>query len=185
MKLFRHMTFWVWSVLLLLPAVSTASAQAETIRILALGASNTNGKGLMSSADAWPAQLEKMLRAKGYDVSISVNAVDGQTSGQILDRGQSAIAPGTKVVVYDSGGDNDRLKGFSPSQTHANVAQIAAMIRAHGAVPIRADYIRVVGPQHSNSPNYQPDGIHLTAASHARVAASLMPQVIAAIGRQK
>ncbi|HWG04159.1 MAG TPA: hypothetical protein VG271_04010, partial [Beijerinckiaceae bacterium] len=79
----------------------------------------------------------------------------------------------------------DRLKGFSPSQTHANVAQIAAMIRAHGATPVRADYIRVAGPQRSNSPNYQPDGIHLTAASHARLAASLLPQVIAAIGRQK
>ena len=176
---------WLFAALVLSSAAFVWSAQAESIRILALGASNTNGAGLASSSEAWPARLETMLRAKGYDVSISVNAINGQTSEQILNRGQSAIASGTKVVIYDSGGDNDRIKGLSSGQTQANVAQTAAMIRAHGAVAIRADYIRVAGPQHANSPDYQPGGIHLTAASHARVAASLLPQVIAAIGKRK
>ncbi len=40
-------------------------AQAASISIVALGASNTNGKGV-GSGQAWPAVLESMLRAKGY-----------------------------------------------------------------------------------------------------------------------
>ena len=40
------------------------SAGAETTRIVALGASNTAGKGV-SRDQAFPAQLEAMLRAKG------------------------------------------------------------------------------------------------------------------------
>jgi acyl-CoA thioesterase-1 len=53
-------------VILCLVALGPA-AEAKTIKIYALGASNTNGKGV-SSSEAWPAQLEQKLRAKGYDV---------------------------------------------------------------------------------------------------------------------
>jgi hypothetical protein len=45
------------------------AAQAETTRIVAIGASNTSGVAVGASA-AWPALLEGMLKAKGYDVSV-------------------------------------------------------------------------------------------------------------------
>ena len=43
----------------ILPLTNAASAQ-----IVALGASNVEGYGV-SSSEAWPAQLESILRAKG------------------------------------------------------------------------------------------------------------------------
>lgn len=159
------------------------TADAATIRILALGASNTNGVGV-STSEAWPAQLENMLRKKGYDANVSVNAVNGQTSAQILARA-SAIEPGTQVVVFDNGGDNDRKHGMSMAETNANVARIIATIRAHGAVPIRAPYRMVAGAMNSGQPGYQGDGHHLTSQSHARVAVALVPRVIAAVKRHK
>lgn len=181
------MTKFVRSILVIC-AVAGCSfvkpALAETIRIVALGASNTNGVGV-GAVSAWPAQLEGRLRAKGYDVQMSVNAVNGQDSGQILARAGSAVAPGTQVVVYDNGGDNDHKHGLSAAQTSANVAQIVATIRAQGAVPIRAPYKAVAGQMYGNNANYQEDGHHLSAQSHARIAAALVPQVIAAAHRHK
>ncbi len=152
-------------------------ADAATIKVFALGASNTNGKGVGAS-EAWPAQLERMLRAKGYDATVTVNAINGDTSAGILRR-TSSIPAGTQVVVFDTGGDNDRLRGLG-GQTHANKAQIVSAIRAHGAAAIQAPYINLIGPQRSGGAGYQPDGIHLTAQSHQRLAAYLLPRVIAA-----
>jgi acyl-CoA thioesterase I len=161
-----------------------SSARAESVRIVALGASNTAGKG--AGGSAWPAQLEMMLRAKGYDATVTVNAVNGDTSSGILSRADGAIAPGTRVVVFDLGKDNDRKQGMSEAQTNANKARIAAVIRAHGATPIQAQYLRVVGAQHEgDNANYQSDSIHLTPAAHARIAAALLPRVVAAIGKRK
>jgi len=162
----------------------TATADAEpAVRILALGASNTNGRGV-GTESAWPALLQRMLRAKGYDARVSVSAVNGQTSAQILERAQTDIEPGIQIVIFDNGGDNDRKRGMSMAETNANVARIQAAIRAHGAVPIRAPYRAVAGQMYS-SRGYQSDGHHLSAESHARVAAALMQQITAKIGRKK
>ncbi len=159
------------------------AARAEPIRIVALGASNTNGAGVGTAA-AWPAQLERMLRAKGYDVTIAVAAVNGDTSAGILSRADSAISSGTKVVIFDLGKDNDQKHGISEAQTAANGAAIAARIRAHSAVPIQAHYVSIAGAMHSAKGDYQEGGFHLTAGAHAHVAAVLLPQVIAALGRK-
>jgi acyl-CoA thioesterase-1 len=159
-------------------AMSGGSAVAKTIKVFALGASNTNGKGV-GYDEAWPAQLERMLRAKGYDATVKVNALNGDTSAGILGRA-SSIPEGTQVVVFDTGGDNDRLRGTSQAETAANRGRIESAIRAHHAVPIWAPYKTIIGPQRSGGSGYQADGIHLTAQSHARMAAYLVPKVIAA-----
>lgn len=164
-------------------SAGVTAASAETIRILALGASNTNGRGV-GTENAWPAQLERMLRAKGYDVTVTVNAVNGQTSRQVLGRAESAIEPGTRFVVFDNGGDNDRKRGMSPAETNANVAQIVATIKARGAIPIRAPYRAVAGQMYSSA-GYQGDGHHLTAESHARVARALMSQITPKLKRKR
>jgi hypothetical protein len=84
-------------------------------------------------------------------------------------------------VIFDNGGDNDRKKGLSMAETNANVAGISAAIRAHGATPIRAPYRKVAGEMYSQNGGYQADGHHMSAQSHARVAASLVPMVLAAV----
>jgi len=164
--------------LLALGLLSDASiAGAEAIKIVALGASNTTGEGV-TSQEAWPAQLQGMLRAKGYDVTVTVNAVNGATSADILGRTAAAVTPGTRVVVYETGVPNDRRKGIPPAQSQANIAQIASLIRAAGAVAILSGKNKLASSD-------LPDGEHANAAGHALIAARLLPQVIAAIGKHK
>lgn len=172
-------------LLLLATFMFLGAAQAETIKIVALGASNTGGYGVGSS-QAWPARLESMLRAKGYDVAVSVNSVVGDTSAGIAARADSAVSSGTRVVVFDVGKGNDRDQGTEGS-SGANRAQIEQRIRAHGAKPVFAAYGRIVGSEKNNPSAWQTNDKHhhLTAQSHARVAAALLPQVIAAIGKTR
>jgi hypothetical protein len=159
-------------------------ARAETVRILVLGASNAAGSAVGSAA-AWPAQLKNMLRAKGYDVTVDVRAVRGATSSQII--GQAGSIPaGTRVVAFDVGGGNDRDSGVSDSARKANRARIEARIRAAGAKPVFVGYPRIVGTQNANpsawiagDPHH-----HITAQSHRKVAAAILPRVIAAIGKK-
>jgi acyl-CoA thioesterase-1 len=161
------------------------TAQAEVTRIVAIGASNTSGYAVGASA-AWPAVLERMLKAKGYDVTVVNAGVTAETSAGTLSRVDSVVTPGTKIVIFDVGGGNDADAGAS-GQTAANTAQIAQRIRAHGAIAINASKQAVVGSEKSNPSAWiQGDPHHhITAQSHARVAASLMPKVVAAIGKKK
>ena len=159
-------------------------ARAESVKIVVLGASNAAGSAVGSSA-AWPAPLERMLRAKGYDVSVDVRASRGASSSQIV--GQAGSIPaGTRVVAFDVGGGNDRDSGVSESERHANRAKIEARIRAAGAKPVFVSYPGIVGPQRDGSgawiagdPHH-----HITAASHRRVAAAILPRVMTAIGKK-
>jgi acyl-CoA thioesterase-1 len=164
--------------------LTAGGARAETARIVVLGASNAAGSAVGSSA-AWPAQLENMLRAKGYDVSVSVRAVRGATSAQIVSQADS-IPSGTRVVIFDVGGGNDRDSGVSAGASAANRAQIEARIRAAGAKPVFVSYPSIVGAQSAGSSAWIAGDPHhhITAQSHQRVAASILLRVSAAIGRK-
>lgn len=156
-------------------------ARAETVRIVALGASNAYGQAVGASA-AWPSKLESMLRAKGYDVSVKVIAVSVGDAGMVLNNVDS-VPDGTKVVVYDVGGGNSADRGVD---TKALRPQIEQKIRAHGAKPIWAAYNQIIGSETSNPGAWiQGDTHHhFTAESHTRVAAALLPKVAAAIGKK-
>ncbi len=161
---------------------TTTVARAEPARIVVIGASNAAGTAVGSSA-AWPAQLENMLRAKGYDVSISVRAVAGAGSAQVLAQAGS-IPSGTAVVVYDVGGGNDRDHGVSHDTTRATRAQIEARIRAAGARPVPANYGSILGPEGTSAWIAGDRHHHFTAQSHRRVAAALLPRVIAVLPKR-
>src|SRR5579871_2026863 len=76
---------------------STALNAAE-ISIVALGASNTAGKGV-SPDQAFPAQLEAMLRAKGYDARVTNAGVSGNTTSGMLGRLNSSVPDGTQIAI--------------------------------------------------------------------------------------
>jgi len=163
-------------------SVAGGLARGETVRIVVLGASNAAGQAVGGAA-AWPAQLENMLHQKGYDASVSVRAVTGATSAQIVGQAQS-IPPGTRVVAFDVGGGNDRDSGVARGSSAANRAQIEASIRAAGAKPVFVSYPSIIGAQDSNpsawiagDPHH-----HITEQSHRKVASAILPRVIAAIG---
>jgi acyl-CoA thioesterase-1 len=163
----------------LLAAASTA--KADPVRIVAIGASNTVGK--YSEGQGWANQLEAMLKARGYDVAITNMGVVGDTSAGILSR-VGSIPAGTQVVLYDVGGGNDKDKGAAGS-TAGNKTAIAQRIRAMGAKPILVSYPSLVGPEGSGGWRQGDPHHHITTQAHARVAAALLPQVMAAIGKRK
>jgi acyl-CoA thioesterase-1 len=150
---------------------------AATVNIVALGASNTAGKGVGIS-QAFPAQLQQKLRARGYDVQVANAGVNGDTSEGMLNRLESAVPSGTQIVILQPGG-NDRRKGGTDRA--ANLAEIVSRLRAKHISVIVLDRL-VAGVSHQY---VQPDGQHLTAEGHDVVAERLLRHVLAQVGRRK
>ena len=148
-------------------ATHTASAQ-----VVALGASNTEGQGVGSS-EAYPAQLERMLQAKGKSISVRNAGVSGDTSAGMLSRLSSSVPEGTRIVILQFGG-NDMRRGISPQQRAGNIASIQQQLKARGIRTVQADgYIKSA----LQSGLAQGDRIHMTAAGHQKVAAQLAASI--------
>src|SRR5215475_14958192 len=75
---------------------------AETINIVALGDSNTFGTGQGNTpggvpvAEAYPAKLERALRARGWGVSVSNQGAAGNTARLAVGALDRTIPPGTR-----------------------------------------------------------------------------------------
>jgi acyl-CoA thioesterase I len=93
--------------LMLLVVLIAGVAHAEPIKIVALGGSNTYGKGV-SRDEAYPAQLERLLRAAGYDVVVKNEGTNGQTTADELGKVNSAVPDGVKIVIFAPGGNDNR-----------------------------------------------------------------------------
>jgi acyl-CoA thioesterase-1 len=162
---------------------SAWSANAAPLNIVALGASNTSGRGQgsrpggVSRDQAYPAQLEAMLRAKGIDAHVRNAGIPGDTTGGMLRRMNSAVPNGTQVVILQTGG-NDARQGAG-GEVGANTAQITSKLRARGIKVILLDNLSAYAP----SSTRDPDGQHYNAQGHAAIAAGLLPQVAAAAGK--
>jgi acyl-CoA thioesterase-1 len=158
-------------------------ASAATLNVVALGASNTAGRGQgahpggVDRSQAYPAKLEALLRAKGYDAQVANAGIAGDTTGGMLRRLNSAVPAGTHVVILQTGG-NDAREGAG-GEVGANVAQIKSKLQARGVKVILLDRPSAYAPKSTRDP----DGQHYNARGHAAIAAGLLPQVIAAAGR--
>jgi acyl-CoA thioesterase-1 len=145
-------------------------------QIVAFGASNVAGAGV-ESGQAWPAQLEALLREKGYNVNVINAGITGDTTTHMLERVDSSIPNGTKIVVLDIGGGffNDERVNISHDQGVKDMRAIAARLHARG--------IKIVPEFANRMPDKfkQPDKIHLTAAGHRELAKLLLPYVIKAL----
>jgi acyl-CoA thioesterase-1 len=159
--------------------VSAWSASAAPLNIVALGASNTAGRGQGSHPggvarnQAYPAQLEALLRQQGIDAHVRNAGVAGDTTAGMLRRMNSAVPNGTQIVILQTGG-NDARQGVSTGETSANVATITSKLTARGIKVILLD--KLDAPASTRDP----DGEHYNAQGHAAIAAGLSPQVIAA-----
>lgn len=146
-----------------------APSQAQ---VVALGASVVQGYGV-SSGEAFPEQLQAMLRAKGKQYSVSNQGVFGDTTAGVLARLDSAVPQGTRTVILLIGG-NDVRNGATVADAKAGVGTIIARLRARN--------IRVINAM----PYYMAarskgmvirDGLHLNAAGQKYMAAALLPQI--------
>lgn len=132
--------------LLTLPLV----ARADEIRIVALGASQTEGKGV-SNSDAYPAQLERILRGAGYSISVANEGIAGETTRDILNRLNRAVPDGTKIVILQPG-TNDRVStkkrtSLNPAETRNNVEQLLARLKERNISAILLGYPGDGGPE--------------------------------------
>lgn len=162
-------------VAFMLPA---AAVQAASVQIVALGASNTYGHGRgrtnggVEPSQAYPAQLETMLRARGVDAHVTNAGVPGDTTGGMLARLGSAVPDGTRIVILQPGG-NDARRGEGGSRA-ANIAAIQQQLAARHIKVIITGMAAPAGTR-------DPDGQHFNAQGHAAVAAALVPRVLAAM----
>lgn len=121
----------------LFSCIFTVNAHAKKqIQIVAFGDSLTAGYQLPPSA-SFPAQLEKTLKTKGYDIKITNAGVSGDTTNGGLARFDWAIPDNTDIVILELGA-NDALRGISPEQTKQNLDKTLHKLRSKGIIILLA-----------------------------------------------
>jgi acyl-CoA thioesterase-1 len=114
------------------PAFAQASAAigAKPIKMVVLGDSLSAGFGLAGS-DAFPAKLQKALKARGIPVEMVNAGVSGDTTSGGRDRLDWSVPEGTRAVIVELGA-NDALRGTDPAVTRAALSDIVTRLRARG-----------------------------------------------------
>jgi acyl-CoA thioesterase-1 len=158
--------------LILVSLLAFVSANTAHAQIVALGASSTAGYGVGASA-AYPAQLQEILRASGRPMSVSNAGISGDTTSGMLARLSSAVPQGTKIVILQIAG-NDAAKRMDLAAAAANRAEIHRQLHARGIRTIEADGLVAAALR---SGLRQPDGVHMTAEGHRRVAQQLAASI--------
>jgi acyl-CoA thioesterase-1 len=186
------------------PAAPAASAPQESgagPTVLFLGDSLSAGAHL-AAEEAFPAQLQRTLKAEGVPFQLANAGVSGDTSAGGLRRVDWVLRAKPAFVVVELGA-NDGLRGMPVAGVEQNLRAIIAKIRAQGArvmllgmrLPpsVGADYARefdAIYPRIASETGVAyvpfflegvagipelnlPDGLHPTAEGHARIAEKL------------
>src|ERR1700755_3438071 len=112
------------------PGSALVAAQAKTINIVALGDSNTFGTGQgrtpggVPVAEAYPAKLERALRARGWGVSVSHQGAAGQTARDVVYSLDRRIPVGTKLTIIELGLNDRNFLGASPPDLASSLAEV-------------------------------------------------------------
>jgi len=114
---------------------------AAHAQIVALGASDVAGWFGVLHHQTWPAQLEEMLKAKGYNVQVRNAGKPGDTPWGLLRRLDSAVPSGTKIVI---------------------LAKVETKLKSRGITIIPANAGVVL-----ENPGLRADDVHLNAAGRA------------------
>ena len=173
---------------------AASAASAATIRIVAFGDSATYGY-LVPRQDAYPAQLQALLRKKGYDVVVENAGVNGDTTAGALKRFDQAIGPDTDIAIVELGTNDLRLR-VPPEHMRANLAEILRSLRQRHVEVLLvglgrlnlADVARANGVPYAQwklpPGKYRTrDHAHFNGQGYAIVIARMLPQLEALIAR--
>ena len=106
-------------------------------------------------------------------MSVRNAGVSGDNTGGMLSRLPSAVPQGTRIVILQIAG-NDAMKRMSPVDAQANRAEIRRQLHARGIRTIETDgYVASA----LRAGLRQPDGIHMTAEGHRRVAEQIAASI--------
>ena len=119
---------------------------------------------------AFPAQLERLLRTKGCSAEVLNAGVAGDTTGGMLARLPGLLSANTRVLILQPG-SNDAAPGNNASSRSSNIADIRKYSAEHGVNVIQLHNIdRVVGDHWT--------GEHPDAEGQAAIAKWLFPRVL-------
>ena len=172
--------------------LAIASAAAAPVKIVAIGNSATAG-WLVARKDAYPAELERQLRAKGHDVAVKNAGVSGDTSAGTLKRLDLAVDPDTDIVLVETGTNDLRLH-VPAAKMRANVTEIVRTVQKRrigmlliglGSLDLSdvARAAKVPYAQFKLPPGKfrARDGAHFNAEGYRIVVKRMLPQVEALI----
>jgi acyl-CoA thioesterase I len=167
-----------WAVVVCLLLGLAGLAPPAAAQIVALGASNTAGKGVPAQS-AYPAQLEMMLRAKGYRGSVLNAGISGDTTAGMLARLDSAVPTGTRIVILQPGGNDLRRHGGGPIWRQDNIQKIVSRLQARGiqVVMLENEMLQAMPDQ-----DRQADWQHLTPEGYRLLASRLVPKIAPLLG---
>jgi acyl-CoA thioesterase-1 len=112
------------------PTEASAQERAKPLQVVVLGDSLSAGYQLPQES-AFPALLERALRADGVDVDITNAGVSGDTARGGLERLDWAVPDGTDAVIVELGA-NDMLRGSDPEQTKDSLDKIIVRLKERG-----------------------------------------------------
>jgi acyl-CoA thioesterase-1 len=188
-----------------------AHAQTRTIRLVAFGDSLSAGYGLPQNA-AFPAALERALKARGHNVTVANAGVSGDTASGGLARVDWSVPDGTDGLILELGA-NDMLRGVDPAVTRRalegtleklRTRRIPVLLTGMMAAPnlgqdyaarfnsiypdLAQKYGLVLYPFFlegvaGNRALNLPDGIHPTAQGVERIVQNILPAVEVFISR--
>jgi len=192
-------------ILVCLATSGIASAAGSPIKIVVLGDSLVAGYQLSASA-AFPAQLERALRAKGHAIDVANAGVSGDTTTGGLARLDWSVPEGTDAVILELGA-NDMLRGIDPKIPRGALEEIVSRLKARhievllcgmqAARNLGTDYARAFDPIFPDmAAKYglllypffldgivtdpalnQHDGLHPTEAGVAVIVERILPKV--------
>jgi len=155
------------------------AVQAQTaVKIVALGASNTEGWGL-SPEHAYPVRLQALLQAEGIDATVANAGIAGDTTGGMLARLESAVPAGTHIVILQPGSNDERM-GLGAERA-ANIETMRGRLAARNTQLVVIENAVLDALPRSE---LRDDGVHFTPAGYAILAERILPAVLTALGKQ-
>jgi acyl-CoA thioesterase-1 len=118
------------------PTASLSLPTQGKERIVAMGDSLTAGLGV-ERGQAYPAVMEKRLRARGYSSEVINAGVSGDTTAGGLRRVNWVLKSRPNLVILELGA-NDGLRGLDLGETEVNLAKIIERLQKAGARVILA-----------------------------------------------
>jgi acyl-CoA thioesterase-1 len=185
--------------------LNAAPLNAAPLNIVALGDSLTAGLGLAVN-EAFPAQLQRALEAKGIRAEVANAGVSGDTASGGLSRLDWSVPNTTDAVIVELGA-NDALRGLDPALTRAALDTLLRRLKERKIPVLLCGMLAPpnLGSEYGHAFNAiypelaaadgallypffldgvaadpalnQHDGMHPTAAGVAVIVARILPQV--------